>query len=41
MSEKETFRLLVQIPWIIFVIYWIMGAIKSAVTQCRTLAVSV
>src|ERR1700687_3519230 len=33
MSDKETFRLLVEIPWIIFVIYWIMGAVKTRATR--------
>jgi len=33
MTDKETFRLLVEIPWIIFVIYWIVGAIKTRATR--------
>lgn len=33
MSDKEIFRLLVEIPWIIFVIYWIVGAIKTRATR--------
>jgi protein-S-isoprenylcysteine O-methyltransferase Ste14 len=33
MTDKETFRLLVELPWIIFVIYWIVGAIKTRATR--------
>ncbi|MBZ5649416.1 MAG: isoprenylcysteine carboxylmethyltransferase family protein [Acidobacteriia bacterium] len=33
MSEKEVFRVLVEFPWIIFVIYWILGAIKTRATR--------
>jgi protein-S-isoprenylcysteine O-methyltransferase Ste14 len=40
MSDKETFRLLVEIPWIIFVIYWIIGALKTRTTRERESAAS-
>jgi len=40
MSNKETFRLLVEIPWIIFVIYWIIGALKTRTTRERESAAS-
>ena len=33
MTDRETFRLLVEIPWIIFVIYWIVGAIRTRATR--------
>ena len=33
MTDKETFRLLVELPWTIFVIYWIVGAIKTRATR--------
>ena len=33
MSEKEVFRVLVEFPWIVFVIYWILGAIKTRATR--------
>jgi len=33
MSTREVFRLLIQIPWIVFLIYWIIGAIKTRATR--------
>jgi protein-S-isoprenylcysteine O-methyltransferase Ste14 len=33
MTNKEVFRFLVEFPWIVFVIYWIIGAMKTRVTR--------
>ncbi len=33
MTPKEIFRLLVIIPWGVFVVYWLIGAIKTRATQ--------
>jgi len=33
MTNKEVFRLLVEFPWIVFVIYWIIGALKTRATR--------
>jgi protein-S-isoprenylcysteine O-methyltransferase Ste14 len=33
MTTKEVFRLLVEFPWIVFVIYWIVGALKTRATR--------
>ena len=33
MTHKEIFRLLIQIPWIVFVVYWIIGALKTRTTR--------
>ena len=33
MTHKEIFRLLIQIPWIVFVVYWIIGALKTRATR--------
>ncbi len=33
MTEKEVFRVLVELPWIVFVTYWIIGAIKTRATR--------
>jgi protein-S-isoprenylcysteine O-methyltransferase Ste14 len=29
MTSKEVFRALVEIPWIVFIVYWIIGAIAT------------
>jgi protein-S-isoprenylcysteine O-methyltransferase Ste14 len=33
MTPKEIFRLLVTIPWVVFVAYWLIGAIKTRATR--------
>jgi len=33
MTEKDVFRALVEFPWIVFVIYWIIGAIRTRPTR--------
>ena len=33
MTHKQIFHLLVQIPWIVFVVYWIIGALKTRTTR--------
>jgi protein-S-isoprenylcysteine O-methyltransferase Ste14 len=33
MRVREVFRLLIQVPWIIFLIYWLIGAIKTRATR--------
>jgi protein-S-isoprenylcysteine O-methyltransferase Ste14 len=33
MSEREVFRILVGFPWIVFLIYWILGAIRTRATR--------
>jgi protein-S-isoprenylcysteine O-methyltransferase Ste14 len=33
MTEKDIFRVLVEFPWIVFVVYWIIGAIKTRATR--------
>jgi len=40
MKGEETFRLLVEAPWIAFVLYWIMGAIKTRPTREKESLVS-
>jgi protein-S-isoprenylcysteine O-methyltransferase Ste14 len=40
MTEKEVFRALVEFPWIVFVIYWIVGALKTRATRERESAAS-
>lgn len=35
MTEKDVFRALLEFPWIVFVIYWIIGAIKTRATRER------
>jgi len=40
MTEKEVFRALVGFPWIVFVVYWIMGALKTRATHERESAAS-
>jgi protein-S-isoprenylcysteine O-methyltransferase Ste14 len=39
-ADKETFSLLIVIPWIIFVLYWILGAIKTRATREKESAAS-
>ena len=29
MTSKDVFRALVEIPWIVFIVYWIIGAVKT------------
>jgi len=29
MTPKDVFRALVEIPWIVFIVYWIIGAVKT------------
>ncbi len=33
MTPKEVFRLLVIIPWVVFLVYWLIGAIKTRATR--------
>ena len=33
MTNKEIFRFLVAFPWIIFVVYWVIGAMKTRATR--------
>ncbi len=33
MTDKDVFRVLVEFPWIVFVVYWIIGAIKTRATR--------
>jgi protein-S-isoprenylcysteine O-methyltransferase Ste14 len=33
MTVRDVFRILLAIPWIVFVIYWIAGAMKTRVTR--------
>jgi protein-S-isoprenylcysteine O-methyltransferase Ste14 len=33
MSAREIFRLLLGIPWIVFIVYWIVGALKTRATH--------
>ena len=33
MTEKDVFRVLVEFPWIVFVTYWIIGAIRTRATR--------
>jgi protein-S-isoprenylcysteine O-methyltransferase Ste14 len=33
MREKEVFRVLIEFPWIVFLVYWIVGAIKTRATR--------
>ena len=33
MTNKEVFRFLVEFPWIVFLIYWIIGAMKTRATR--------
>jgi protein-S-isoprenylcysteine O-methyltransferase Ste14 len=33
MTTKDVFRLLIGFPWIVFVIYWLAGAIKTRTTR--------
>lgn len=33
MSVREVFRLLLWFPWIVFIVYWIVGAIKTQATR--------
>jgi protein-S-isoprenylcysteine O-methyltransferase Ste14 len=33
MTHREIFRLLVEVPWIVFVLYWIVGALKTRATR--------
>jgi len=40
MTGKETFSLLIETPWIIFVLYWILGAIKTRATREKESAAS-
>jgi protein-S-isoprenylcysteine O-methyltransferase Ste14 len=40
MTEREVFRALVEFPWIVFVIYWIVGALKTRATRERESAAS-
>ena len=40
MTDKETLRLLIETPWIIFVLYWIAGAIKTRATREKESAAS-
>jgi protein-S-isoprenylcysteine O-methyltransferase Ste14 len=35
MTRTETFHLLVEIPWIVFVIYWISAAVKTRPTRSK------
>jgi protein-S-isoprenylcysteine O-methyltransferase Ste14 len=32
MTVRETFHLLVEVPWIVFLLYWIVSAIRTRVT---------
>ena len=33
MTARDGFRLLVEVPWIVFVIYWIIGATRTRATR--------
>lgn len=33
MSVREVFRLLLTFPWIVFIVYWIVGALKTRATR--------
>ena len=33
MSVRDVFRLLLGIPWIVFIVYWIVGAFKTRATR--------
>ena len=35
MTETDIFRALVEFPWIVFIVYWIIGAIKTRATRER------
>src|SRR6266852_807173 len=40
MTDKESLRLLIEAPWIIFVLYWIAGAIKTRANREKESAAS-
>ncbi len=33
MSVREVFRLLLLFPWVVFIVYWIIGALKTQATR--------
>jgi len=33
MTTREVFRDLIELPWIVFVVYWIIGALKTRATR--------
>jgi protein-S-isoprenylcysteine O-methyltransferase Ste14 len=35
MTTREVFRLLVELPWIVFVVYWIIAGIKTRATRSQ------
>jgi protein-S-isoprenylcysteine O-methyltransferase Ste14 len=35
MTTREVFRLLVELPWIVFVVYWIIAGIKTRPTRSQ------
>ena len=38
MTAREVFRLLVEVPWTVFVLYWIVSAIRTRDTLQKTIA---
>ncbi|MGH9501565.1 MAG: methyltransferase family protein [Terriglobales bacterium] len=40
MTAKDGFRLLVEFPWIVFIVYWLIGALKTRPTQQKESAIS-
>jgi len=40
MSAADGFRLLIEFPWIVFLVYWLIGAIKTRPTRVRESFVS-
>jgi hypothetical protein len=35
MTTREVFRLLVELPWIVFVVYWIIAGLKTRPTRSQ------
>ena len=35
MTAKEVFHLLVEVPWIVFLLYWIVSAIRTRVNRSK------
>lgn len=40
MTTSDAFRLLIELPWIVFLIYWLIGAIRTRPTRVRESFVS-
>jgi len=40
MTARDAFRILVQLPWIVFLVYWIVASIKTRTTRTKESFVS-